>query len=200
MDYSRLIVWGIDVTDLVLVTVWLYVLFRSVLPRLRSGGPETRRGSKPGKVAQSERFIRTVRSPWIEAYRRPFLALAAFCVPWLILVKYAFVPPGYLAIPVLSILCEMLIWLYCHVHKLVITERSVVLHGGFFIEDIRLIPIMDIDSIELSRLSRIEEMYSFDTIEIKSSSHPAQDIRMTRIPDGAQLKALIERLKEKTDD
>ena len=199
MTHSRLIVWGVIVINIVLVTIWLYVLLRSLLPRLQVAESETRKRRELRKEIDSESVLLTVRSPWIEAYWVPFLALALFATPWLFLVRWGGLPPGYLAISIMAILSEMLIWLYCHVRRIVITESSVVLYGGFLAEDIRKIPLTDIDWIDVSKTSRFERKYGLDTIEVKSSVHPTQEIRMTRIQDASKLQAFIERLKKRAD-
>ena len=197
--HNRLIVWGVIVINIVLVTVWLYVLLRSLLPRLQVAESETRKRRELRTEIESESVLLTARSPWIEAYWVPFLALALFATPWLFLVRLAILPPEYLAVSVMAVLAEMLIWLYCHVRKLVVTESLVVLYGGFLAEDIRSIPIRDIDWIELSKTSRIERKHGLDTINIKSSVHPTQEIRMTRIQDASKLQTFIERLKKRAD-
>ena len=165
------------------------------MPRLQVAESNTLKKKTLREEIEAETVLRTVRSPWVEAYVVPFVALPLFALPWVILVRYAILPPGYIAVSFAAILCEMLVWLYCHVHKLVVTENHVVLYGGFLADDIRRIPIRDIGTMRLSKNSWTERKYDFDTFEIESSAHPAQEIRMTRVQDASKLQAFIERLR-----
>jgi len=197
MFSDKVVFWAALALNIGLVTVFLYGLLRSLLPRIRRSASKDQVQNEPEKQTEPDPILLTVRSPWVEAYIFPFVALAAIGFPVVMMVVFGYLPPPYFAIPITAILCELLIWLYCHVNKLVVTRSEVVRYSGLLGRSTQTIPIQDIASIRLLRTSQLEEHFALDTVQISSTADPNEVIRMIRVEDAPMLQALIERLRER---
>lgn len=211
MPTGGAVFWIVIAVYVGLISVFLYALLRSLLPRLQGTNRHReiapRVETPPQKEAAPQRQaappdatpdpeLLTVRSPWVEAYVHIFLTLAAIGLPVIPLVLFGYLAPIYFAISIAAILCEMLLWLYCQVNKLVITRTRVTQHKGFPLVTTVTIPITDIDSLGVST-SPFEERLALGTLHVRSRAHPNDTIRMTRIQDPTKVQAFIQGLRGK---
>ncbi len=193
---ETVIIWAVNAATVGIVGVWVYALLRSVKrAQILTFGEE----KKPKLERIPETHVLTVRSSWLEAHFIKVVALIVISSPSMLLVRFQVLGLAFLAPPIVALISIALIWLHCHLGRLVLTDKRVILHGGMFADPPIAIRLPKISRIEVKKGSRVDRKLNLYTIEIESDDPTVKDVSLRKVHDATRFEAILLMLRKKAE-